>query len=117
MTAPQLTRHLLTALAAPAAFLGVAVIVVTSAPTQPDATWSETNTTAPANPATELLVDHDCWTGPGPAAMRGQIPGHVVVTLPGDEHPTYAGPAVTADALEQLFDGVDHHLTIWGFCR
>lgn len=62
----------------------------------------------------EVLLDtHDCWTGAAPAHVG--IPGHVVITRPG-EAPVYVGTRVTGRALEQVVDGVDHGLTIHGFC-
>lgn len=57
---------------------------------------------------TALLEAHDCWTGEGP---EGVIPGHVVT-----QH-GYQGPAAVGRALEQIFDGADHGLTVYGFCR
>ena len=62
-----------------------------------------------------LLEAHDCWTGPAPADARGVVPGHVVVTV--DGRTRYAGERTTSEALEQVFGGVDHGLTVHGFCR
>lgn len=64
-----------------------------------------------------LLAEHDCWTGAAPADMQGQIPGHVVATKPGAIAPTYGGERMVGKALGQVFDGEDHGLTIYGFCR
>jgi len=84
----------------------------------------DTATTEPVAPrpaatgsADQLLDDHDCWSGEAPADMVGVVPGHVVVTLPGEDTPTYGAADLTSDALQQLFDGVDHGLQVWGFCR
>ena len=43
------------------------------------------------NPVADLIAEHDCWTGAAPADMKGQLPGHVVVTLPGASDPSYRG--------------------------
>lgn len=73
---------------------------------------------APATiPTARYLLDqHHCWSGEAPKDMRGQIPGHVVVTRP-DGSTTYAGRRLTGQALGQLFAGERHGLTVWGFCR
>jgi len=60
-----------------------------------------------------LLAEHDCWTGEAPADVV--IPGHVVVSVDGEAR--YGGERMVGKALEQVFDGVDHGLTVWGFCR
>lgn len=69
---------------------------------------------AKGSPA-ELVEKHDCWTGEPPADMVGVIPGHVVVTQ--GVAPVYGGDKLVGQALEQLFDGKDHGLTVHGFCR
>ena len=59
-----------------------------------------------------LAEEHGCWTeGEAPT-----IPGHVVVTLPGEAEPTYAGAVVTGKALDQLFAGKDYGMTVHAFC-
>jgi hypothetical protein len=66
-------------------------------------------------PLAERLSDrHDCWSGNAPADMAGEIPGHVVVTYEGR---TVYSAALVGPALEQLFDGTDHGLTVHAFCR
>ncbi|CAI9417172.1 hypothetical protein [Nocardioides sp. T2.26MG-1] len=117
MTGPTLRRSLLLGVAAPAGFLAVAAAGVVVTSSQPDATWSETNTPTTAHPAAALLAVHHCWTGDAPADMRDRIPGHVVVTLPGEDRPTYGGPWLTGRALDQVIGGAEHGLTVWGFCR
>ncbi|MDN5895693.1 MAG: hypothetical protein L0H93_16920 [Nocardioides sp.] len=49
--------------------------------------------------------------------MVGQIPGHVVVTEADAVRPVRGGDAMVSTAFEQLFDEVDHGLTIHAFCR
>ena len=61
-----------------------------------------------------LMEKHDCWTEAGP---EGVIPGHVVVLKDDAVAPTYGGARLTGMALEQLFDGKDHGLVVYGFCR
>lgn len=63
----------------------------------------------------ELVAEHGCWTGEAPADMQGVFPGHVVVTV--DGLPQLRGEQMVGQALEQVFDGTDHGLTVWGFCR
>ena len=58
-----------------------------------------------------LIAAHGCWTGAAPVDV---IAGHAVVTKPNADRPTYmrSGPA-----LEQIFGGKDHSLTVHAFCR
>lgn len=63
----------------------------------------------------ELVDEHDCWSGEAPADMRGVLPGHVVVTV--GLVSRVGGDRLVGQALEQIFDGVDHGLTVHGFCR
>lgn len=67
--------------------------------------------------AERLIAKHDCWTGAAPADMEGQIPGHVVVTRADKFRPVLGGDVLVGQALEQLFDGIDHDLRIHAFCR
>lgn len=62
-----------------------------------------------------LMERHNCWTGPAPADMAGTIPGHVIVTVDGETRG--AGRRMVGKALSQVFNGVDHGLTVRGFCR
>jgi hypothetical protein len=48
--------------------------------------------------------------------MRGQVPGHVVVTTRSGRA-VYGGPRLTAKALEHQFGHKRAGLTVWGFCR
>lgn len=70
--------------------------------------------TAEGSPAF-FLKKHDCWTGEAPKDMEGKMPGHVVVTVKTEAR--YAGSAMVGKALEQIFEGADHGLTVHGFCR
>lgn len=63
----------------------------------------------------DLIEKHKCWTGEAPADMQGQMPGHVVVTK--GVAPVYGGSHLVGQALEQIFEGKDHGLTVHGFCR
>ena len=68
----------------------------------------------PAPSRVEQLVDrYDCWTSD---ATNPPFPGHVVVTLP-DGRVVYGGARRTGQALDQLFGGADHNLTVHAFCR
>lgn len=69
---------------------------------------------AQGSPA-DLLAKHDCWTGEAPADMQGVVPGHVIVTK--GASPVYGGTRLVGQALEQIFEDVDHGLTVHGFCR
>jgi hypothetical protein len=62
-----------------------------------------------------LVVEHNCWTGAAPLDMAGKIPGHVVVIAA--DKARYGGQALVHKALQQTFEGVDHNLTVVGFCR
>lgn len=65
--------------------------------------------------AERLVGRHACWTGEAPRSMRGVLPGHVVVTVDGKARA--GGDRLVGMALEQIFEGVDHGLTVHGFCR
>lgn len=67
--------------------------------------------------ATHLIKRHDCWTGDAPADMVGQIPGHVIATPRRAVTPVRGGDAMVSKAFEQIFDGIDHGLTVHAFCR
>lgn len=74
--------------------------------------------TAPAvDPVRELINAHDCWMGSEglPPDMVGKIPGHVIVTV--DGHLRYGGRRLVNQALEQIFEDIDHGLTVHAFCR
>lgn len=58
--------------------------------------------------ATQIMGEHDCWSGAGP---EGVIPGHAVYTLPGE--PTTYGSAEVGFA---IYEG-DIEGDLWGFCR
>lgn len=68
------------------------------------------------SPAELLVEERGCWSGEAPADMVGVLPGHVVVSEPG-EGPRYAGARMVGLALSQIFEGADHDLTVHGFCR
>jgi hypothetical protein len=65
--------------------------------------------------AEALIVEHNCWTGAAPLDMAGKIPGHVVVIA--DDEARHGGTRLVDKALQQIFNGVDHGLTVVGFCR
>ena len=90
------------------------------APIAPFSVWrangsSFRSVAAPSDPALVLVERHDCWTGPAPADMEGELPGHVVVVRDGVS--VYGGAFLTGQALEQVFNGTDHGLRVVGFCR
>ena len=79
-----------------------------------DTVTAEQTTQAPEaqqTPAEALIERHGCWTGEAPADMVGVIPGHVVT-----QH-GYQGEKAVGHALAQMFDGADHGLTVYAFCR
>lgn len=71
---------------------------------------------APAESPRSLVESLDCWTGAAPADMAGKIPGHVIVR---DKHGDlrHAGSAAVDKALGQIFEGEDHGLNVYAFCR
>lgn len=74
----------------------------------------ENRPNAEGSPA-DLMDKHNCWSGEAPKDMEGQMPGHVVVAK-GDT-PVYGGSRLVGQALSQIFEGEDHGLTVYGFCR
>lgn len=75
----------------------------------------------PGRPATtrvEALVrEHECWTGEAPTDMEGKVPGHVIVTRPGDDGPVVGGEVLVGRALEHVFEGRHPRLRVHAFCR
>jgi hypothetical protein len=63
-----------------------------------------------------LLVAHHCWSGDAPRRMRGQLPGHVVVTNRRGRT-MYGGTRLVGLALDQQFNHKPAGLTVHGFCR
>lgn len=101
----------LTAVAAGTLFATSQVVAGTEVWTAPEAPQvADTH----ADAAT-LAAAHGCWTGQAPADMEGVIPGHVVVVRDGEA--TYGGARLVGKALAQVFDGADHGLTVYAFCR
>jgi hypothetical protein len=85
--------------------------------------WSDDGHSGTPRPASDasttiahLLHAHDCWREKAPADMRGQVPGHVVVTTRSGRT-VYGGPRLAGKALEQQFGHKRAGLTVWGFCR
>lgn len=114
---------LLRALVAPFVSVAVAAAVLPALNDLP--TVAETRRIETATPAhhgavghgptaAQLVKVHDCWTGEGPVSV---VPGHVVVTREDAAGPVYGGVWLTGQALEQVFDGVDHGLEVHAFCR
>lgn len=70
----------------------------------------KTSVTRPpaAGSAAALVTANDCGS-------HVQDPTHVVVTVDGVTR--YAGQRLTDQAIEQALFGVDHGLTVHGFCR
>lgn len=66
--------------------------------------------------AEKLIERHGCWTGEAPADMAGVVPGRVIVSPVGGG-PRVGGPAMVGKALDQIFAGAEHGLTVHGFCR
>jgi hypothetical protein len=65
----------------------------------------------------ELMVErHHCWTGEAPPDMRGKIPGGVLAARPGHPVELLRGRWV-GRALDQVFEGVEHGLRVYAFCR
>lgn len=72
---------------------------------------------APPGSPQRLIEHHDCWTGEAPPAMRGKVPGHAVVTWPGDAEASYGGPRTVEAALGHVFGGEHPDLLVHAFCR
>lgn len=66
-----------------------------------------------ATGSNSLMQIHQCWAGQAPAGAKAH---HAVVSLPGGEA-EYVGQRLTNQAIEQAVFGVQHHLTVYGFCR
>lgn len=95
------------------ALVGAAMVVITASALTPDV-YDTTRGILPTATST-MIAAHGCWTGEAPANVTA--PGHVVVTLPGEHHPTYGGAHLTGHALAQTFDGAHHNLTVHAYCR
>jgi hypothetical protein len=96
--------------------LGIATVALFAPPAVIEFDRSELPADSAAVSRADRLVErHGCWSGPAPADMAGQLPGHVVVT-------TSAGRAVYSErlvgpALDQTFGGPDAGLLVHAFCR
>jgi hypothetical protein len=88
--------------------------VVGAAPSESAGTALESRTAPSAN---VLLEQHGCWSGPAPADMAGMVPGHAVVTWPGDRGATYGGQRAVDAGIAHVFEGRFSDLTVHGFCR
>jgi len=64
----------------------------------------------PVNPLIAVAEEHRCWTGDQRPLVDG-FPGHVLLA-----DGSVGGPRLVGKALEQIFDGKDHGLTIYAFC-
>lgn len=106
----KIIRNLLCVLLLAVGFLSMRLVVGDAVATQVPAIAVEAE-----SPAELLVTAHDCWTADAPADMQGVMPGHVVVTVEG--LPRYAGPHMVGKALAQIFEDVDHGLTVHAFCR
>lgn len=114
-----LRHHIAAAFIIPTVFVGAAAAFILTGADQ-SATVEEPNTSSPVTRIAEgspaaLIAEHDCWTGDAPADMAGKVPGGVVVTK--GARTFYGGPRMVRLALEQVFDGDDHDLTVHAFCR
>lgn len=69
---------------------------------------------AEGSPAS-LVAEHSCWTGKAPENLEDKMPGHVVFTK--DGVPQYSGGKMVGQALDQIFNGIDHSIIVYGFCR
>ncbi len=96
-------------------FIGLAIVaVVLMVQYDPTAYSVEPPKPAVEHGAPVLVEQHGCWTGEAPTDVV--IPGHVVISEVG-EAPRYAGSAMVGKALDQIFAGEDHGLTVHAFCR
>lgn len=83
------------------------------------ASAADVATAGRATSAAALVDAHDCWTGAAdmPADMRGQFPGHVVVTPASSGRTTYSADLV-GPALDNVFDDdPSPAMTVHAFCR
>lgn len=109
LAARRLRRNLLCG----ALFVGSFVLVDHITPT--DMQFIDTPKAVAPSLVAQLAERHGCWSGEAPADMQGVLPGHVLVTSDGETR--VGGSRLVGKALEQVFDGADHGLTVHGFCR
>lgn len=64
-----------------------------------------------------LIDAHDCWVGSAPAEMEGRVPGHAVVTWPGDTVPSYGGLRAVTVGLGHRFEKRVPGFVPHAFCR
>lgn len=65
----------------------------------------------------QLIVAHDCWVLSAPADMEGRMPGHAVVTWPGDDEPSYGGARAVKVGLGHHFEKAVAGFEPHAFCR
>lgn len=114
-----LRRRMALALIAPLAFGLTGAVLLSTAPPHEEVSVGRGGT-SPVQPAVPgsvryLIEQHGCWTGEAPPDV--EIPGHAVVTWPGDIAPTYGGDRAVAAALEHVFEGRHPGLEVHAFCR
>lgn len=97
-------------------WVGVAISGSLVALAESAATQSEPHKPPAAGSPREIAERHNCWTDAPPADMVGEIPGHVLISEPGGLA-VVGGRRLVHQALDQVFNGTDHGLTIHAFCR
>lgn len=110
----QIAKRRLAALGGFAVGLGLVALFAPPAVVEFDRAERPTDSAATTR-AERLVERHDCWSGPAPADMAGQVPGHVVATTA--EGRTVYSAHLVASALDQTFAGPDTGLLVHAFCR
>lgn len=65
----------------------------------------------PSGPSvSDVMAEHDCWSGEAPADMKGKIPGYAVVDL--GDGPAYVNSKIGFDIWLE-----DRPGKLFGFCR
>lgn len=63
-----------------------------------------------------LLKRHGCWSSSPPVEQVGVVPGHAVVTWPGERSASYGSGRAVSAALGHVFDEERPGLVVHGFC-
>lgn len=111
-------RHLRVLAISCAAFaIGFGFTSLVGGPASPAPQPATTELVGETGDATMLIEKFDYWVGEAPAHLADQMPGHVIATPRDAVSPVRGGEAMVGRAFDQLFDGIDHGITVHAFCR
>lgn len=120
----MLRKAMITGVVVPTCFVGSFALTASLPPFMsigpghaPPSTHAPTDAERAQEAVKELVADNGCWMGTAPPDMEGKLPGHAVVTWPGEKLPTYGGARAVRAGLEHYFEDKHERLQVHAFCR